>query len=132
MFVSCVHPVQALRAVFCMTCSLLMLVGDAIGDHMDEAHSRVGLMTALQVATGVSFCLPHVVPVSAFITCRGFCVCVAMLWMWALYVSFGSKVRPKTLGCNAMGSALLFMFRPRLLLYSAGSRVNRVQVVLSD
>ena len=48
-----------------------------------------------------------------------------------LYVSFGSKVRPKTLGCNAMGSALLFMFRPRLLLYSAGSGVNRVQVVLS-
>ena len=47
MFVSCVHPVQALRAAFCMTCSLLMLVGDAIGDHMDEAYSRVGLMTAL-------------------------------------------------------------------------------------
>ena len=47
-------------------------------------------------------------------------------------MSFGSKVRPKTLGCNAMiGSALLFMFRPRLLLYSAGSGVNRVQVVLS-
>ena len=45
-------------------------------------------------------------------------------------MSFGSKVRPKTLGCNAMGSALLFMFRPRLLLYSAGSGVNRVQVVL--
>ena len=42
-----VHPVQALRAAFCMTCSLLMLVGDAIGDHMDEAYSRVGLMTAL-------------------------------------------------------------------------------------
>ena len=47
-------------------------------------------------------------------------------------MSFGSKVRPKTLGCNAMGSALLFMFIPRLLLYSAGSGVNRVQVVLSE
>ena len=34
-------------------------------------------------------------------------------------MSFGSKVRPKTLGCNAMGSALLFMFRPRLLLSRA-------------
>ena len=43
-------------------------------------------------------------------------------------MSFESKVRPKTLGCNAMGSVLLFMFRPRLLLYSAGSGVNRVQV----
>ena len=39
-------------------------------------------------------------------------------------MSFGSKVKPKTLRCNAMGSALLFMFRPRFLLYSAGSGVN--------
>ena len=34
MFVSCVHPVAVLNAAFCMTCSLLMLVEDAIGDHM--------------------------------------------------------------------------------------------------
>ena len=39
--------INVLRAAFCMTCSLLMLVGDAIGDHMDEAYSRVDLMTAL-------------------------------------------------------------------------------------
>ena len=31
MFVSCVHPVAVLNAAFCMTCSLLMLVEDAIG-----------------------------------------------------------------------------------------------------
>ena len=37
MFVSCVHPVAVLNAVFCMTCSLLMLVEDAIGDHTVEA-----------------------------------------------------------------------------------------------
>ena len=48
-----------------------------------------------------------------------------------LYVSFGSKVRPRTFGCVAMGSALLFIVRSRLLVYSAGSGVNRVQVVLS-
>ena len=54
-----------------------------------------------------------------------------MLWMCVLYVSFGSKVRPRTLGCVAMGSALLFIVRSRLLVYSAGSGVNRVQVVLS-
>ena len=47
------------------------------------------------------------------------------------YVSFGSKVRPRTFGCLAMGSAVLFILRSRLLLYSAGSGVNRVQVVLS-
>ena len=50
--------------------------------------------------------------------------------MCVLYVSFWSKVRPRTFGCDAMGSAVLFIFRSRLLLYSAGSGVNRVQVVL--
>ena len=48
-----------------------------------------------------------------------------------LYVSFGSNVRPRTFGCVDIRSAVLFSFRSRLLLYSAGSRVNRVQVVLS-
>ena len=43
-----------------------------------------------------------------------------------LYVSFGSKVRPKTFGCVAMCSAVFV-----LLLYSAGSGGNRVQVVWS-
>ena len=51
--------------------------------------------------------------------------------MCVLYVSCESKVRPRTFGCVAMGSAVLFILRSRLLLYSAGSGVNRVQVVLS-
>ena len=59
------------------------------------------------------------------------CACTEMLWMCVLYVSFGSKVRPRTFGCVAMGSTLLFIVRSRLLVYSAGSGVNRVQVVLS-
>ena len=59
------------------------------------------------------------------------CACTEMVWMCVLYVSFGSKVRPRTFGCVAMGSALLFIVRSRLLVYSAGSGVNRVQVVLS-
>ena len=37
----------SINAVFCMTCSLLMLVEDAIGDHTEEAYSRAGLITAL-------------------------------------------------------------------------------------
>ena len=69
--------------------------------------------------------------VSAFMICRGLRACTEMLWMCVLYVSFGSKVRPRTFGCVAMGSALLFIVRSRLLVYSAGSGVNRVQVVLS-
>ena len=51
--------------------------------------------------------------------------------MCVLYVSFGSKVRLRTFGCVAMGSAVLFLLRSRLLLYSSGSVMNRVQVVLS-
>ena len=45
-------------------------------------------------------------------------------------VSFRSKVRPRTVGCVAMGSALK-KIRFRLLLYSAGSGVNRVPLILS-
>ena len=51
--------------------------------------------------------------------------------MCVLYVSVGSKVRPRTFGCVAIGRALLCIFRSRLIVYSAGSGVNRVQVVLS-
>ena len=49
--------------------------------------------------------------------------------MCMLYVSFGSKVR--TCVCVAMGSKVLFILRSILLVYSARSGVNRVQVVLS-
>ena len=62
--------------------------------------------------------------------CRGVCACTEMLWMCVLYVSFGSKIRPIIFGCIAMGSALLCIFRSRLLVYSAGSGMNRVQVVV--
>ena len=47
MCVPCVNPVAVLNAAFCMTCRLLMLVEDAIGDHTEEAYSRAGLITAL-------------------------------------------------------------------------------------
>ena len=57
-------------------------------------------ITALYVAMSVS---PHPVAVSAFMICSGLCVCTEMLWMCVLYVSFGSKVRPRSFGCIAMG-----------------------------
>ena len=50
--------------------------------------------------------------------------------MCVLYVSFGCKVRARIFGCVAMGSALLFIVRSRLLVYSVRSGVNRVQVIL--
>ena len=51
--------------------------------------------------------------------------------MCVLYVSFGSKVRQIAFGCVAMGTAVLFILRSRLLLYSIGSGENRVHIVLS-
>ena len=57
---------------------------------------------------------------------------VGMFVVWRpLYVRFGSKVGPRPFGCVAMGSAVLVIFRSRVLLYSTGSGVNRVKVVLS-
>ena len=47
MFVSCVHAVAVQNAEFCMTWSLLMLVEDERGVHVEEAYSRAGLLTAL-------------------------------------------------------------------------------------
>ena len=102
---------------------LLMLVEDARGDHMEEAYSRAGFIIVLKVAMSVSFRLPHPVVASAFMICSGLCACTEMLWMCVLYVSFGSKVRPRTFGCVAMGSALFCIF--------AGSDMNIVQIVLS-
>ena len=58
----------------------------------------------------VSFCLPHPVAVGDFLICRGLCACTEMLWMCVLYVSFGSKVRPRTFGCVAMGSHCCVFF----------------------
>ena len=47
MFVSCVHSVAALKDAFCMTCSLLMLVEDKRGDHMEKVYFRAVIMTVL-------------------------------------------------------------------------------------
>ena len=48
--VSCVDPVAVINTAFCpefIYYSLLMLVEDARGDHMEEVYSIAGLITAL-------------------------------------------------------------------------------------
>ena len=52
--------------------------------------------------------------------------------MCVMYVSFGSKVRPRTFGRVAMRSAVLFILRSRLLLYFSEFGMNRVQVDYRD
>ena len=54
-----------------------------------------------------SFCCSE-----CFMICRGLCACTDMLWICVLYVSFGSKVRPRTFWYVAMGSALLCILGP--------------------
>jgi len=46
-FVSRVQPVIILRALFCVICSLSMLVSDITGDHMVLEYSMVGRTIAL-------------------------------------------------------------------------------------
>ena len=55
-FVSCVHPV--FNAAFCMTCSLLMLVEDAIGDHNRRGILQSRSHNCFMGCMGISFCLP--------------------------------------------------------------------------
>ena len=97
-----------LNAAFCMTCSLLLLFEDARDDHMGEAYSRAGLITSLYVA--MSVCLLHPVAVSAFMICIGLCACTEMLWVCVLYVSFGSKVTPRTIGGRYHGLCIVVYF----------------------
>ena len=63
---SCVQPVAMRSVVFCTVCSFCMLVLDAMGDHMMEAYSSMGLVMALYVQSIVSLCLPHLVDEKTF------------------------------------------------------------------
>ena len=129
-FVSVVHPVAILSAVFCVICSLLMFVSDASGDHMVETYSSMSLVMALYVAIIVSFCSPHVVDVCALSICivpRAF---VVVIYMCLLYVSLGSRVSPSIFGLMSMGSVTLSICNSSCVLYSAGSGVKRVHAVL--
>ena len=44
---SCICYISCISSHCCMTCSLLMLVEDERGDHMEEAYFRASLMPAL-------------------------------------------------------------------------------------
>ena len=116
-FMSVVHPVPILSAVFCVICSLMMFVSNAIGDHMVETYSSMGLVMALYVARIVSFCSPHVVDVSALSICivlRPFVVVVVVISMCLLYGSLESRVSPSICGLMFMGSVILSICSSKL------------------
>ena len=55
---------------------------------------------------------------------------VVMISMCLLYVSLGSRVSPSILELMFMGSVMLSICSASCVLYSAGSGVKRVNVVL--
>ena len=84
---------------------------------------------ALYVGMIVSFCFPHVVDVSALSICivlRAF-----VIFLCLLYVSLGSRVSPNIVRLMFMGCVMLSICSLSCVLYSAGSGVKRVHVVLS-
>ena len=85
---------------------------------------------ALYVAMIVSFCFPHVVDVSALSICIVLRAFVVVISMCLLYVSLGSRVGSSIFGLMFMGS-VMSICSSGCVLYSAGSGVKRVHVVLS-
>ena len=104
-----------------------MFVSDDSGDHMVETYSSMGLVMALYVA----LCFPRVVDVSALSICIVLRVLV-VISMYLLYVSLGSRVSPSIFGLMFMGSVMLNIYSSGCVLYSAGSGVKRVHVVLTE
>ena len=95
------------------------------------AYSNMGQVIALNVETIHSFCLPHLVEVSAF---RMSSVCFAfgmVTFICCENVSFMSRVIPRIFECFVIGNIWLFNSGDRVVLYSAGSGVKSVVVVLS-
>ena len=74
---------------------------------------------------------PYVVDVSALSICIVLRAFVVVISMCLLYVSLGSRVSPSIFGLMFMGSVMLSICSPSCVLYSAGSGVKRVHVVLS-
>lgn len=97
-FVSAVQPVAVRSAVFCIVCSVLMFVFDAMGDQTVLPNSRIGRVIVLYVVMIVSFCFPQCVDVSVLSMLVVFCAFSFVVCMCLLYVSFGSKVSPSIFG----------------------------------
>ena len=97
---------------------------------MMETYSSMGLVMALFVVSIVCFCFTHVVDASALSICIVLRAFVVVLSMCLLYVSLGSRVSLNMCGLMFMGSVVLSICSASCVLYSAGSGVKRVHVVL--
>ena len=106
-------------------------VGRQQQHHMVETYSCMGLVMALNVAMIVSLCFPHVVDVSAFSICIVLRAFVVVIYMCLLCVSLGSRVSASIFRLMFMGSVMLSICSSCCVLYSAGSGVKIMYLVLS-
>ena len=98
---------------------------------MTFACSKMGRVIALNVETINCFCLPHSVEVSVFKMLSVCFVLVIVTFICCKNVSFGSRVIPRIFGCFVVGNVCLLNLTHRDMLYSAGSGMKIVVVVLS-
>lgn len=127
MLVSAVHPVMVLSAVFWTVWSFCRFVFDIMGDQMVLAYSMTGRTMVSYVASSVSFCLPQEVEVRALIILVELVAFSLVILMCSLKLSLGSRVRPRIFGFLTVGMVVLLIERFRVMSYSAGSGVKRVE-----
>ena len=90
----------------------------------------MGLVTVLYVFVKVSLFLPQWVEVRAFSILVVFSALSFEVLICSLNVSLGSKVSPSILGLRIVGSRVLSSCSDSSYLYSAGSGVKSVVIVL--
>ena len=90
----------------------------------------MGLVTVLYVFVKVSLFLPQWVEVRAFSIFIVFSALSFEVLICSLNVSLGSKVSPSILGLRIVGSRVLSSCSDSSSLYSAGSGVKSVVIVL--
>ena len=90
----------------------------------------MGLVTVLYVFVKVSLFLPQWVEVRAFSILIVFPALSFEVLICSLNVSLGSKVSPSILGLRIVGSRVLSSCSDSSSLYSAGSGVKSVVIVL--
>ena len=130
MLVSEVHPVAILSPLFSLTCSAVSCLSEIIGVYIVPAYSSMGLVTVLYVFVKVSLFLPQWVEVRAFSILIVFPALSFEVLICSLNVSLGSKVSPSILGLRIVGSRVLSSCSDSSSLYSAGSGVKSVVIVL--
>ena len=130
MLVSRVQPVIVLKAAFWIFWSLLREVDKMMVDQMVLAYSMMGRSNVLYVVMSVSLLLLQCVNVRSFRRLSVFfCFSDGVVCVGGVF-SFGSKVKLRMLGLEVVKMGMLLMWMFRGLLYSDGSGVMRVDVVL--